>query len=97
MEPAEADEHGEPVEEPLPLRNINSWLVENHWQPLNRLDEYVNTGKSMQACVYGGAYNFLKVNEFIELVKSQPWREPQNVQILIQDEEDERFTLHDLS
>ncbi len=51
----------------------------------------------MQARVFGGAYNFLKVNEFIEVVKSQRWREPQNVQLLIQDEEDERFTLYDLS
>ena len=51
----------------------------------------------MQACVYGGAFNFLDVDEFIEFVKVQAWREPQNVQLLIQGEEDEHFTIYTLS
>ncbi|MBW4690514.1 MAG: hypothetical protein KME27_01970 [Lyngbya sp. HA4199-MV5] len=96
MEPVEADETGESVEEPLPLRNINAWLSENNWRSLNRLDEYVDTGKPMQSRVYGGAYNFLKISEFIEVVKAQPWQEPQNVQLLIQNEPDDRFTLYAL-
>jgi hypothetical protein len=96
MEPVEADEDGEPVEEPLPLRNINAWLRGNYWQSLNKLDDCVNTGKPMQTCVDGGAYNFLKIGEFIEVVKAQPWQKPQNVQLLIKDEPDERFTMYTL-
>jgi hypothetical protein len=97
MEPVEANENGDSVEEPLPLRNIDAWLLENNWRSLTRLDDYVNTGKPMQTRVYGGAYNFLKISEFIEVVKAQPWQEPQNVQLLIQDDPDDRFTLHTLS
>ncbi|MBD2038883.1 hypothetical protein H6F76_28440 [Leptolyngbya sp. FACHB-321] len=97
MEPIEADENGESVEEPLPLRTINAWLIKNNQQSLNRWDEYVNTGKPMQSRIYGGAYNFLKISEFVEVVKAQPWQEPQNMQLLIKDDPEDRFTLYTLS
>jgi hypothetical protein len=61
------------------------------------LDDYVNPRKPMQARMSGGADNFLKISEFIEVVKAQPWQELQNVQLLIQDDPDDRFTLYTLS
>lgn len=91
------EEDPDPDPEPLPLKNINAWLAENNYRSLNNLHDHVNTGKSMQAFVYGGAYNFLKIKEFLETVKAQDWKEPENVQLLIQDEQDERFTLYNLS
>ncbi|GAA6623094.1 hypothetical protein [Scytonema sp. NUACC26] len=92
------DDQDEPLEEVFPLNNINAWLQKHRKGTLDNLNEHVSSGgKAMQACVYGGAFNFLKIDEFIEVVKLQPWKEPQNVQLLIHDEEDERFTLYTLS
>ena len=61
--------------------NINGWLQKNGQGILDNLDEQViRSGKTMQARVYGGAFNFLKVDEFIEVVKAQSWRKRENVQ-----------------
>jgi hypothetical protein len=92
-----AEEGIEPVEPVLPVKNINAWLAQQSYSPLENLNQYVNTGKVMGTRIYGGAYNFLRIWEFIEVVKAQSWQEPQNVQLLIQDEPDERFTLYTLS
>ena len=91
------DDECEELEEVIPLNSINAWLAEYRFSSLIHLDQYINTGKAMNACVYGGAYNSLKFDEFIEVVTKQPWKEPQNVQLLIKDEPDDRFTLHTLS
>jgi hypothetical protein len=90
------DNEEEEIEEVSPLIHINSWLQENGLRTLDNLDRYVNTGKPMQSRVYGGAFNFLKIDQFIKVVKDQAWREPHNVQLLIKDEEDEKFTLYEM-
>ncbi len=78
------------------LDNINAWLEENDYGKLVDIGKFAFTGggKAMQANVYGGAFNFLKIDEFVKLVKVQQWCEPENVQLLIQDEQDSKFTLH---
>ncbi|MEH2207720.1 MAG: hypothetical protein V7K53_27235 [Nostoc sp.] len=92
------DDDGEEFESIPGLENINLWLQENGKGVLDNLNEHVSSGgKAMQARVYGGAFNFLKVDEFIEVVKAQSWRELENVQLLIQDEQEERFTIYTLS
>jgi hypothetical protein len=80
----------------LALNNINSWLKEDGRGVLANLDTYAGGGKAMQACVYGGAFNFLKIDEFIKVVKEQPWRARGNVQLLLKDEEEKSFTMHTL-
>jgi hypothetical protein len=82
------------LEEIPPLNYINDWLKSQGLKPLDNLDQHVNTGRAMQACVYGGAFNRLEVNDFIEVVRAQDWKKPQNVQLLIQSEAAERFTLY---
>ena len=91
------DEDGEEVESIIALDTINSWLKEESKGVLHNLDQYAGNGKAMQACVYGGAFNFLKIDEFIKVVKEQPWRSPENVQSLLKDEQEERFTMCTLS
>jgi hypothetical protein len=91
------DELNDFLEEIPALNNINTWLKKHQFQPLDNLDQYVNTGKSMQACVYGGAFDSLNPQDLIEAVKAQSWKKPQNVQLLIQSEAEERFTLYSVA
>ncbi|NEQ36577.1 MAG: hypothetical protein F6K40_09945 [Okeania sp. SIO3I5] len=60
-------------------------------------DYAIGGGKSMEARVYGGAFNFLDIDNFIEVVKAQNWRAKKNVQLLIQDQEDSCFTMYKLT
>lgn len=86
------------LEEAPALGGLNNWLAQQGRGPLDNLDEHVlSSGKVMQACVYGGAYSFLKADEFVQAVKSQAWRQPENVQLLLQDEEEPRFTIYTLT
>jgi hypothetical protein len=59
------------------------------------LSDHVS-GKGMQTCVYGGAFNFLDIDKFKEIVKVQNWKARENVQLLIQKEEDECFSMYTL-
>lgn len=92
------DDEDEEIEKPISLTNVNTWLEENGWGTLDNLDRHVECGgKAMQACVYGGAFNFFKTDEFIKVVKAQAWRKSKSVQLLIKDENDEHFKLYSLS
>lgn len=92
------DEDGEELESIAALNNINTWLQECGKGVLDNLDQHIiSGGKPMGACVYGGAFNFLKIDDFISVVEKQPWRERECVQLLIQDEEEERFTMYTFS
>jgi len=48
-------------------------------------------GKAMQATVGFGAFNCLDWDGFCRAVITAPWREPQNVQLWVKRESDERF------
>lgn len=51
----------------------------------------VDRGKAMQALVGFGAFNCLDWDGFCRAVITAPWREPQNVQLWVKRECDERF------
>jgi hypothetical protein len=90
------DENFETLEEIPAIKAINVWLEQNEFGTLDELHEHVlGGGKAMQALVYGGAFNFLRIEEFIRLVRAQPWQEPDNVQLLLKNEDEGRFRLYD--
>ncbi|MBP0027557.1 hypothetical protein [Roseofilum sp. Guam] len=88
----EDDEYDEEIEEVLPLLNVNRWLQENNFLLLDRLDNHVTLG--MQACVYGGSFNYFNSKGFIETIQKQQWREPKAVILLIQEENDDSFSIY---
>ena len=77
------------------LDNINAWLEKHELGKLDELSSHVRSGgKAMQCYVYGGAFNFMKVDEFINHVLSQTWKRPEAVLFMIKDEEQDVFTVH---
>src|SRR4051812_24923201 len=79
------------------LDNINSWLDEHEQGKLDDLSTHVGSGgKAMQCHVYGGAFNFMEIDEFIGLVLSQPWKRPESVTLLTKDEEQDAFVVHNI-
>ena len=85
-------ESGEEAGQIVPLLNIDTWLEENNFDVLDNLDSSVRTG--MQACVYGGSFNYFNSTEFIEVIQKQPWQDPASVLLLMQEEDDERFQIY---
>ena len=49
--------------------------------------------KFLEAPVYIGAYNHFDLNDFIDYLKLIEWAEPENVQLIVKEEEDEFFRI----
>lgn len=85
------------------LTSINNWLRERGWVALLDLGDFSGRGQSalerhaFECELWGAALNHLDIEAFLNCVRSQPWREPENVQVFIQDQMEERFTLYSLS
>ena len=77
------------------LQQINDWLWENGKGELDNLSQHLESSrKSMQSCVYGGAFNYLDLVQFKELVNAQSWCVRDSVQLLIQEEQEQQFTVY---
>jgi hypothetical protein len=78
-------------EEKTSVDLINDWLVEHEIGMLASVDDHAGGKKAMQSWVFLGAFNYLPIEEFASYVRSLTWCHPENVQIWIKDEHDERF------
>ena len=77
------------------IDEINAWLKSKELGSLKNLSSHMATGGKMcQSYVYGGSFNYLPIEEFKEFFFSRSWKEPGFVQLLLNDEEDMCFTLH---
>jgi len=58
--------------------NLNAWIkADKPCGPgqLVQIDEHYGGGKHPEVLVWGGGFNYLSWNEFIEYAKSLPWKE----------------------
>ncbi len=60
---------------------------------LERVDQHSSGNKVMGTNVWLGAYNHMDIEQFERRVAALPWREPENVTLLLQDEQEDCFTL----
>ena len=91
------DDRDDFVESCKALDNINTWLEQHEQGKLDELSDYVvSGGKGMQCYVYGGAFNFLEVDDFVSLVLSQKWKNPKAVMLLTKESEHTVFTVHQI-
>ena len=52
--------------------------------------------KMLETNICIGAFNYLKVDELIEHLREIKWEEPKNVQLIIQNQNDEKFAIKEL-
>lgn len=77
------------------LEKINQWLQDNGQNSLIDLSESMATGsRAFQACIYGGSFKSLDLNSFKKSISEQSWHARENLQLLIQEEQDERFSVY---
>lgn len=76
---------------------INDWLSARDKGTLACLDCHAGGRHPMTANVYGGAFNGFDVEGFLAMLRSLPWREPQHVQVLTQDEGEYELSLFELT
>jgi hypothetical protein len=85
------------VELPPPILEINSWLLENEQDPLKSFSESIEQGHVAGANLYGTVLNHGELDKLVSFIRGLKWVAPQDVQILIKDENESHFTLHTIS
>ena len=81
------------------LTKINVWLSQQGWVELVNIGDCVSGRErhSFECSIWGAAFNHLDIEAFLKCVKCQDWQEPDNVQVMVKDQEEERFTVYHLS
>jgi len=75
---------------------INDWLVSQHGQRFGvDADRVAGGSKHLETPLYIAAFNYLFIEDFLRFVFSLPWEEPENVQVFIQGQDEDRFTVYD--
>lgn len=80
------------------LDNINAWLQssKDEYGPLTDLVPCAKgNAVGMSANLYGGGFKHFDDEGFFEIVKSQDWNDPDNLQVFLKDEEDQKFTVYE--
>lgn len=78
------------------MQKINDWLCENNCGafrfPLGAIDAAVGGTKSLDCEIFVGAFNYLNVEGFADLVFSLSWEWPDEVQILVKNQDADLFS-----
>lgn len=79
------------------LRKINAWLRRRHFEALSDLNSASNGNLGSNAVLFGGCYNYLDVEAFIEFVGQQDWKHSDDVQVLFWDDNASKCSLIEVS
>lgn len=77
------------------IDHLQSYLLEHEKGRLAHLNGHEGGYKAWQVEVFGGAFNYLDLEEFGERIKTAPWIEAENVVVLAQEEHEERMQILD--
>ncbi len=75
------------------LDNVNAWLEADKIRNYGPLTALSSCAVDMSANLYGGGFKHFDIEGFLQIVKSQNWHDPDNLQVFIKDEEDQKFTV----
>jgi hypothetical protein len=87
------DEEDESCHDCAALRNINVWLKRQRYARLADLNPYKGGKLGSNAVLFGGCYNHLDVEPFLECVGQQNWKHPNDVQVLFWDDNASKCSL----
>lgn len=92
-----SDDPGFFPEGQTPVEAVNGWLSRQDRHPLRAVDRRTfATGKVLECCLHIGAYNYLALADFLDAVAQAPWTVPEEVQVLIKEEDDVLFRMYTL-
>jgi hypothetical protein len=61
-----------------------------------RLDHLAGGNKAFEASMYATAFNYLSVEALAVALSTLPWKNRESVQLLLQGQNDDAFTIHPL-
>lgn len=74
------------------MKTINAWLTEKVYGDFGKdVDEVAGGKKHLETKLYTAAFNYLNLDEFVSFIRGLKWNEPDNVQILVKEQGDDKF------
>jgi hypothetical protein len=87
--------HGCGEYDELRIAEVNSALVDSH-VPFARIpasySASVGGEKNMECTVYLAAFNYMPLDRLVAAIRAAKWRDPDDVQLFVKDEDEQRFT-----
>jgi hypothetical protein len=87
---------GELADSCEPLDNINHWIAGGKLVDLTSATYDQKASDGMHAWLYGGGFKQLDLDGFIKMVESQAWKAPEHVQLFVNCEGDNSFSIVEL-
>ena len=76
------------------IDKVLRWLKANKWPELKEISGYAGGNKELECELWAAAINgFVDLEDFIKTVKQTTWEYRESVQLLVQKDQEDRFTL----
>lgn len=76
------------------MDDVNDWLTERGKGTFGGdVNDVLGGTKHLETPVYVAAFNHFDIEAFIAFIKTLPWREPENVQLFVKGQEENKFAL----
>ena len=76
------------------MENINNWLQENKYGVFSVDADVISGGrKHLETPLFVAAFNHFRLEDFCNYVRSLKWEYPDCVQVIIQEQNDDKFRL----
>lgn len=70
--------------------HVNEWLRARGLGELKRADNIGNP-RALEAAIFFGAFNYLDLGEFVEVIASAPWVDDEGVVVFVKRQDDGHF------
>ena len=78
------------------MRKINKALIQEGYGKFTEVQDRYNK-KALESPLFVAAFNMLDLDQFIEYIQSLPWNYPEYIQIFVQRQEEDKFTLYEFN
>lgn len=82
-------------EEYLNVISVNTWLYARKYGNIGE-NAYSGGNKEIETALFFAAFNHFNSQVFLQFLKSLPWIAPEEVQMMVKGQHDEKFTMIDV-
>jgi hypothetical protein len=78
----------EDTDYPCAIAEIQRWLQRHRYGELTDVAPYAGGTKALETAVFLGAFNYLRLGDFLAAVQAAPWSYYDSVQVFVQEQND---------
>jgi hypothetical protein len=73
---------------------VNTWLMERGYGAFGQHVDHVSGGhKHLETPLFAAGFNMFDLGDFLDMLRTLPWKEPSNVQVFVQEQDEDKFRI----